>query len=85
MSAIEKWLAWPLLGMIAMYRYLLSPLLGVHCRFSPSCSAYARDALRHHGAFRGSCLAARRIGRCHPWGGSGDDPVPVPRERQDTD
>lgn len=85
MRAIEKWLAWPLLGMVAMYRYLLSPLLGLHCRFNPSCSVYARDALRQHGAFRGSWLAARRIGRCHPWGGSGDDPVPAPRERPDAD
>ncbi|HEX7718875.1 MAG TPA: membrane protein insertion efficiency factor YidD [Woeseiaceae bacterium] len=85
MRAVEKWLAWPLLGMVALYRYLLSPLLGVHCRFTPSCSVYARDALRQHGAFRGSWLAARRIGRCHPWGGSGDDPVPAPRDREDAD
>ena len=46
------------------------------CRFTPSCSAYAVDALEHHGALRGSWLAVRRLGRCHPWGGSGWDPVP---------
>lgn len=64
------------------YRRFLSPLkavvLGPHaaCRFTPSCSAYAIEALEWHGVWRGLWLAARRIGRCHPWGGSGYDPVP---------
>jgi hypothetical protein len=69
-------LAWPLLALVWLYRYTLSPLLGANCRFQPSCSEYAIEALRVHGAFRGSWLAARRIARCHPWGGSGFDPVP---------
>lgn len=69
-------LAWPLLTLVWLYRYTLSPLLGANCRFQPTCSEYAIEALRAHGAFRGSWLAARRIARCHPWGGSGYDPVP---------
>lgn len=61
---------------IQAYRVAISPLLGAHCRYHPSCSAYAVEALRRHGAVRGGWLAARRVTRCHPWGGSGVDPVP---------
>ena len=74
--ALGRLLAWPLLGLVALYRIAVSPWLGVNCRFEPSCSAYAVEALRVHGAFRGTWLTARRIARCHPWGGSGYDPVP---------
>lgn len=59
-----------------LYHWLISPWLGARCRFTPSCSVYAQDALKHHGAVKGSYLAAKRICRCHPWGGSGYDPVP---------
>lgn len=69
-------LAVPLRGLVQAYRLTLSPWLGRRCRFEPSCSQYALEALERHGAFRGSKLAARRISRCHPWGGSGYDPVP---------
>lgn len=69
-------LAWPLWLLVIAYRYTLSPLLGNNCRFQPSCSEYAAACLREHGAFRGVLLAARRIARCHPWGGDGYDPVP---------
>lgn len=67
---------------VRAYRLLLSPWLGHACRFQPTCSAYALDALAKHGALRGGWLALRRIGRCHPWGGHGFDPVPEPRERE---
>ena len=66
------------IAMISAYRYAISPLLGVNCRYQPSCSAYAAEAFERHGFRRGGWLALRRIARCHPWGGSGYDPVPEP-------
>jgi putative membrane protein insertion efficiency factor len=65
-----------LLGLIHAYRFVLSPLLGPRCRYLPTCSEYALEALNRHGLWRGARLAVRRILRCHPWGGSGHDPVP---------
>ncbi|MDA0675387.1 MAG: membrane protein insertion efficiency factor YidD [Proteobacteria bacterium] len=62
-------------GLIRAYQLFLSPLLGMACRFEPSCSVYAREALATHGAFKGLKLAAGRVLRCHPWGGHGFDPV----------
>ena len=71
-------LARVLYGLVVVYQYTLSAFIGRHCRFLPTCSNYALDALSKHGAIRGSLLAGRRILRCHPWGGSGFDPVPEP-------
>lgn len=65
-----------LIVIIKAYQYLLSPWVGNHCRFSPTCSHYACDALRKHGALRGSWLTLRRLLRCHPWHTGGHDPVP---------
>lgn len=65
-----------LMGAVRFYRSFLSPLTPPSCRYTPTCSAYALEALEVHGAARGSWLAFRRILRCHPWGGSGYDPVP---------
>jgi putative membrane protein insertion efficiency factor len=64
---------------IQLYRWFLSPYLGRHCRFHPSCSTYALEAIHAHGAGRGYLLALKRLGRCHPLGGSGYDPVPEAR------
>jgi len=65
-----------LLALVAAYRYLLSPMLGRSCRFFPSCSEYAMEALERHGALRGTWLTVRRVARCHPWRPGGYDPVP---------
>jgi hypothetical protein len=65
-----------LIGLLRIYQYALSPLLGRSCRFYPSCSEYAIEALGRHGALKGSYLAARRVLRCHPWHPGGFDPVP---------
>ena len=65
-----------LVAAIALYRQLLSPWLGPACRFEPTCSCYAAEAIERHGAVRGVALAARRIARCRPLGGFGYDPVP---------
>jgi putative membrane protein insertion efficiency factor len=67
----------PLIALVKLYRFVLSPLIAPRCRFLPTCSEYALEALRRHGAWRGGYLALRRILRCHPWGGSGYDPVPT--------
>ena len=65
--------------LVTGYRRLVSPLLGQRCRFAPTCSAYAVEAISTHGALRGGWLALRRIGRCHPFHPGGHDPVPPPR------
>jgi putative membrane protein insertion efficiency factor len=65
-----------LLVLLAFYQKVISPMFGPTCRYYPSCSAYAVEALRLHGATRGSWLAARRLGRCHPWAPGGVDHVP---------
>ncbi len=65
-----------LVGLVRLYQWTLRPLLGANCRFTPSCSDYAIEALRCHGALRGSGLAAWRVLRCNPWVEGGDDPVP---------
>ena len=65
-----------LIALIKLYRYVLSPFLGQHCRFTPGCSCYAEQALRAHGSLRGSGLVIWRLLRCHPWCEGGYDPVP---------
>jgi uncharacterized protein len=67
---------WLLLALIRGYQYLLRPLLGANCRFYPSCSDYAREAVEKHGAGKGAWLALRRVLRCHPYHPGGYDPVP---------
>ena len=75
-SRFRKLFARVLLTPVYSYRYFISPLLGVNCRFTPTCSAYAIEAIEKYGALRGGWLAVKRIVRCHPFGGSGHDPVP---------
>ena len=65
-----------LLALIRVYRLVFSPWSGRQCRFTPSCSEYASEAINRHGSLRGAWLATRRIGRCHPWHEGGFDPVP---------
>ena len=65
-----------LIALIKLYRYAISPYLAPSCRFTPTCSSYAIEAVQRFGVFRGSWLAMRRIGRCHPWHSAGYDPVP---------
>lgn len=65
-----------LLALIALYRLLVSPLLGPHCRFAPTCSEYAAEAIRTHGGVRGAWLSVKRVARCHPWSAGGVDRVP---------
>jgi len=65
-----------LIGLVRFYQLAISPWTPAACRFTPTCSAYAIDALREHGAARGVWLAMRRLAKCHPWGGYGYDPVP---------
>lgn len=67
-----------LIALIRFYQLVLSPFIGNQCRFTPTCSQYARDAVEKHGALKGSWMALRRIGRCHPWHPGGHDPVPPP-------
>ena len=75
-SAPPAWSVRALLVLIGVYRVTLSPLLGPRCRYLPTCSEYAAEALRVHGLWRGGRLAFVRLLRCHPWGRSGIDPVP---------
>jgi len=70
-----------LIGFLRLYRMLVSPLYGQVCRYYPSCSAYALDAVTVHGSVRGSWLAVRRLARCHPWAAGGVDHVPPHRHR----
>ncbi len=63
-------------ALIKLYQWFISPLLGANCRYTPTCSQYGLEAIRKYGPLKGGWMALRRIGRCHPWGGHGHDPVP---------
>jgi putative membrane protein insertion efficiency factor len=75
-KAIRTALTWLLLLPIRFYQYAISPLTPPSCRFTPTCSEYAKQAITKHGPAKGLLLAVKRLLRCHPWGGSGYDPVP---------
>lgn len=76
MKTFLRILSLPFLLLIKFYQWVISPILGPKCRFTPTCSHYAAGALKKYGLFKGTWLAMKRIFRCHPWGGSGYDPVP---------
>ena len=78
---VRRALAATVIGLIRLYQLALSPWLGPRCRYVPTCSDYAIAAVRRFGPWRGGWLAARRIARCHPWGGTGYDPVPDATKR----
>lgn len=76
LDVLPRLLALVLLALLWMYRRLISPMLPAACRYHPSCSQYAAEAIAEYGPFRGSVLGARRLLRCHPWAAGGPDPVP---------
>lgn len=76
MKKVRYILSLPFIGLIRLYQWGLSPLIGPKCRYTPTCSHYALEAVKKHGPLRGCWLAIKRIARCHPWGGHGYDPVP---------
>jgi putative membrane protein insertion efficiency factor len=75
-QAIKDTIAWLFLLLIKIYQLVISPLLGSNCRFTPTCSQYGVEAIKKYGPFKGGWLTLKRIGRCHPWGKHGHDPVP---------
>lgn len=75
-SVVKRVVSFPLILLVRFYQLCISPLKPPSCRFTPTCSQYAIEALRKHGPIRGLYLTIRRLLRCHPWGGSGYDPVP---------
>ncbi|HEU0065023.1 MAG TPA: membrane protein insertion efficiency factor YidD [Flavisolibacter sp.] len=76
MKDLLKLLALPFILLIKIYQWVISPLLGPKCRFTPTCSTYSIQAFKKYGLFKGFWLSIKRISRCHPWGGHGYDPVP---------
>ena len=76
MKLLLQLLSLPLIGVIKFYQYVISPILGPKCRYTPTCSNYGLDAIKKYGPFKGGWLAVKRIASCHPWGGSGYNPLP---------
>ena len=76
LSGCKRAAAFPLILLVKIYQYCISPFTPPSCRFTPTCSQYAVEALRKYGPIKGGWLTIRRLSRCHPWGGSGYDPVP---------
>ena len=74
---LNKIITFPIIIIIRIYQLTISPLLGSNCRFLPTCSEYARESLKSYGLIKGSFLTFKRIGKCHPWGDHGYDPIPT--------
>lgn len=82
MKNFTKILAIPFIWLVRFYQAAISPYTPASCRYTPTCSGYTLQALKRHGVFKGGWLAIKRIGSCHPWGGSGYDPVPEKIEKK---
>lgn len=76
MNTIKNLISLLFIFLIRVYQYTLSPYIGKSCRFTPTCSNYGVEAFKKHGPFKGFILTIKRVGKCHPWGSSGYDPVP---------
>lgn len=76
MKTLKHFLSLPFIGLIRLYQMIISPWLGKQCRFTPTCSQYGIEAFKKYGPLKGAFLTIKRILRCNPWGGHGDDPVP---------
>lgn len=76
MNIFKKIIASILIGIVRFYQLAISPLYPATCRYTPTCSQYMIEAIREHGVLKGAWMGLKRIGKCHPWGGSGYDPVP---------
>ncbi|MBS1742616.1 MAG: membrane protein insertion efficiency factor YidD [Bacteroidetes bacterium] len=76
MKTLKSLLSFPFIALIKLYQWILSPLLGPKCRFTPTCSQYALEAFKKYGPIKGFWLSLKRISKCHPWGSHGHDPVP---------
>ena len=76
MELLKQIFSFPFIVLIKFYQYFISPILGPKCRYTPTCSNYSLEAFKKYGPIKGFWLTVKRISRCHPWGGSGHDPVP---------
>tara|TARA_B100001769_G_scaffold165586_1_gene130167 strand:+ start:89 stop:331 length:243 start_codon:yes stop_codon:yes gene_type:complete len=79
---LNKIVTYPLILLIRVYQLIVSPMLGSNCRFMPTCSEYALESLKTYGLIKGTYLTIKRIGKCHPWGSNGYDPIPTKMEKK---
>ena len=79
---LNKIIVFPFILFIRVYQLIISPMLGSNCRFIPTCSEYAMESLREYGLIKGIFLSIKRIGKCHPWGSHGYDPIPNKMEKK---
>ena len=79
---LNKIVTYPLILLVRVYQLIVSPMLGSNCRFMPTCSEYALESLKTYGLIKGTYLTIKRIGKCHPWGSHGYDPIPTKMEKK---
>ncbi len=79
---LNKIVTYPLILLVRVYQLIVSPMLGSNCRFMPTCSEYALESLKTYGLIKGTYLTIKRIGKCHPWGSNGYDPIPTKMEKK---